>query len=60
MNDLHMEAYLPLQMASVSYQVGLGLTKRDTISKFDKNFTKNVLKSLKKNMVDVCDPKLEA
>ena len=59
-NDLHMEAYLPMQMASVAYQVGMGLTKRETQTKYEKHFTKTVLKSLKKNMLSVCDPKLES
>jgi hypothetical protein len=46
-------------MASVAYQVGQGLVKRDNASKYEKHFIKTILKQLKRNMMDVCDPKLQ-
>jgi hypothetical protein len=55
-NDLHMEAYQPLQMANIAFEVTKGLVTKARIEKFDKHFTKNVIKPLEKNCVNACDP----
>ena len=58
-NDLHMEAFMPMQMASLAYQVGQGFSKRDNAGKYEKHFLKTIVKELKRNMMNVCDPKMQ-
>ena len=51
-----MEAYLPLQTATIAFEVGKGLIKRDQSDKYKRHFVKKVVKTLEKNCVNVCNP----
>ena len=57
-NDLHMEAYLPLQTATVAYEVTNILCKvsKGPKEKFKKYFVQKCIKKLEKNCLSVCDP----
>jgi adenosyl cobinamide kinase/adenosyl cobinamide phosphate guanylyltransferase len=51
-----MEAILPLQMASISFEVGKGIVPKSKSEKFEKHFMRRVVKALEKNCINVCDP----
>jgi len=55
-NDLHMEAYLPLQIASISFECGKGIVQKNRAKKYEEHFGKNLVKILEKNCLNVCDP----
>ena len=58
LNDLHLEAYLPFQMAGLAFEVGKGLIQPNKKERFKKH-TLNVFKTLEKNCLNVCDPSCE-
>ena len=58
-NDLHLEAYLPLQMATIAFDVGKGLTSRKQAEHYKKHFYSKVMKDLEKNCIMVCDPAMD-
>jgi hypothetical protein len=57
-NDLHMEAYLPLQTATIAYEVSNILNKvsKGPQDKFKKYFVQKMVAKLEKNCLNVCDP----
>ena len=55
LNDLHLEAYLPFQIANLAFEVGKGLMQPNKKEKYKKH-TLNVFKGLEKNCLNVCDP----
>jgi hypothetical protein len=55
LNDIHLEAYLPLQIATLSFEVGKGLIMHGKKGKY-KRHMQSVMKSLEKNVVTYCDP----
>lgn len=56
--DLHLESTLPLQIASISFQVGMGSITKKQFPKFRKNF-KARLRDLEKNFQDCSNPFIE-
>ena len=59
-NDLHMEAYQPIQTATIAYEVSKALiTSNKQDERFKKHFVKRVLKDLELNCVDVCNPSVD-
>ena len=57
--DLHQEAYLPLQVATIAFEVSRGLASKDKVDKFKKYFTRKVFAELEKNCVTVCSKNSE-
>ena len=53
--DLHLEAYLPIQVASIAYDVSSGAVVKKNYPKFRQNFRKK-LKVLEQNLMGCCDP----
>jgi len=47
-------------MANIAFEVTKGLVTKSRLEKFDKHFTKNVIKPLEKNCVNACDPQCES
>jgi hypothetical protein len=58
-NDLHMEAYQPIQTATIAYEVAKGLIPSHKQEKYRTNFIRKVVRGLEKNCVDVCNPNSE-
>jgi hypothetical protein len=56
-NDIHLEAFAPMQIAAIAYEVGKGLTTRINAKKYNEHFAENVFPDLEKNCLAVCDPK---
>ena len=56
--DLHLEAYLPLQIANISFEVGKGLL-RDRSDRYAKHFVKKIIRPLESNCLKVCDPNID-
>ena len=56
--DLHLESSLPLQIASIAFEVGQGTIMKKQFPKFRKNFKKRIDR-LEKNFQDCSDPFLE-
>ena len=56
--DLHLEATIPMQIASISFEVGIGAIMKKQYPKFRNNFRKR-LRVLQKNFNDCSDPYLE-
>lgn len=56
MTDLHLEAYLPVQMASLTYEICKSLVSKENAPKFQQNFAQKTIKSLEKNIVRIMDP----
>jgi len=52
-NDLHLEAYLPLQIACIAYEVSKGAADKRKIQGFNRHFSKTVMKPLEKNLIGV-------
>ena len=58
--DLHLEAYLPLQTASIAFDVVRGVSQKEkAYTKFKKYFSTKVLKPLEKNLLNVCNPDIQ-
>jgi hypothetical protein len=54
-----MEAYQPLQIASICYEVTkLGLTKPRQ-QRFKKMYVKKIIRALEKNCLNVADPQMD-
>ena len=58
MNDLHMESYLPLQIATVAVEVGMGAVLKDKLERY-KKFCGNYISNLEKNCLRACDPSMD-
>ena len=58
-NDLHLEAYLPLQVATIAFDVGKGLAHKKDLERYKKYFATKVVKDLERNCIMVCDPSLD-
>ena len=56
--DLHLESTLPLQIASISFEVGLGAIMKKQFPKYRNNFKKRI-RMLEKNYQDCSDPFIE-
>ena len=54
-----MEAYLPLQIATIAFEVTKGSCPIKYRTKFEKHFAKRVTKVLEKNCINVCNPKID-
>jgi hypothetical protein len=54
--DLHLEAYLPLQMATLCYDICKGIVSKANTPKFQTYFASKVVKSLERNIVRIVDP----
>ena len=57
-NDLHMETYLPLQTATIAYEIGKGVVERKRADKYKEFFINKVIKTLERNCVKVIDPSI--
>jgi hypothetical protein len=57
--DLHLEAFLPIQTATIAYDVAKGLVQKSKAGKFEKHFMRKTIKNLEKNCLQVCDPQME-
>ena len=55
-NDTHMEAFAPLQMAAIAFEVGKGFSHRTNVKKYYEHFSEIVVPNLEQNCVSVCDP----
>ena len=57
--DLHFEAYLPLQTATIAYDVVKTIFDKDKDKKkelrFNKHFANEIISNLEKNCLEVCD-----
>jgi hypothetical protein len=58
-NDLHQEAYQPLQMAAVAYEVCKILVPANKAEKYKASFVKKVVNPLEKNVVNVVNPAVD-
>ena len=58
-NDIHLEAYQPLQTASIAFEVGKCLVPPHKIDKFTKKFVNKVVRNLEKNVVSVMNPTVD-
>ena len=56
--DVHLEAYLPFQVAGIAYEVGKGLVQAGKKEKYRKHGY-NVFKAMEKNCLNVIDPTSE-
>ena len=56
--DLHLESTMPLQIASIAFEVGIGAIIKKQYPKFRNNFRKRV-RALQKNFNDCTDPFLD-
>jgi hypothetical protein len=56
--DLHLESALPLQIASIAFDVGIGAIMKKQYPKYRSNF-KMRIKTLEKNYQDCSDPFIE-
>lgn len=54
--DLHFEAYLPLQTATIAYEISKGIVANNRIEKFQSHFATKIVKNLEKNMLKIIDP----
>jgi hypothetical protein len=54
-----LEAYLPLQSATIAYEVTKGISTPKQISKLEKHFVKRIVPVLEKNCINVCDPHID-
>ena len=41
--DLHLEAYLPMQIATIAFDVGKGIIQKNKAEKYERHFAKNVV-----------------
>jgi hypothetical protein len=46
-------------MANIAFEVGKGLLTKSQKDRYEKNFTKNVIKKLEHNLIQVCDPQID-
>ena len=53
MTDLHLEGYLPLQVASLSYDICKGLVSKNNAEKFKVYIATKVIQKLERNIVDM-------
>lgn len=58
MTNLHLESFLPLQIASITFEICSALAKKKTLIKLRERFLKKV-QDLEKNLVLCCDPEVE-
>ena len=58
-NDLHLEAYLPLQVATIAFDVAKGLAHKKDLERYKKYFATKVVRDLERNCIMVCDPSLD-
>lgn len=54
--DLHMETFIPMQTATIAYEVAKGLAPKKKIDRFYKHFCNRIVKPLERNIIDTCDP----
>jgi len=54
-----MEAILPLQTATIAFEVGKGIVQKSRSDKYEKHFMRRVVKALEKNCINVCDPQCD-
>ena len=55
LTDLHMEAFAPIQTASIAFDVCQGLVRKKDVKRMNHYFGKT-LRKLEKNLVSCCDP----
>ena len=58
MNDLHLEAFLPLQTASIAFEVGKGLASKDKMHRYEKHVAEKVIKTLDESCLSVIESTL--
>jgi hypothetical protein len=58
-NDLHTEAFLPLQIANIAFEVGKGIVTKTRAPKYERHFVNRVVRKLEKNLLQVCDPQVD-
>ena len=56
MSDLHMEAYLPLQIANIAFDLGKCIVKKSGMEKYCQQVMKKVISPLERNLLNLCDP----
>ena len=54
--DLHLEAYLPLQCATIAYEVGKAMVPKERNEKYKRHFMKNLVKPFEFKILAMCDP----
>jgi hypothetical protein len=57
--DLHLEAYQPLQIATIVYEIGRGGVEKSRQAKYMQHFANKIIKNLEKNCLNVCDPNID-
>ena len=53
---MHLEAYLPIQMATIAYEVSKASVSKDRQPKFKQYFMKQIIRSLEYKILGICDP----
>jgi hypothetical protein len=56
LTDIHMEAYLPIQAATIAFEVGKGLVPKSKAEKYQTHFMKRIIHKMEKNALDVVNP----
>jgi hypothetical protein len=54
-----METFIPMQAATVAYEVAKGLAPKKKVDRFYKHFCNRVVKPLERNIINVCDPTVD-